>query len=501
MREVSEDEFGEMRMLAGQVGIGDERIDVLRVQALGGENDFGDALTLMASAGEGTLELLLSRWLGGECTERLAQAGTRPLVIGPTPERVLNHPGARGWAAYQSGKLAGRGHVVALTATGDLPGKTLGALTMVGRWDSAVIVTRASMPLPQNERELTRSLSKVMAIGKVLVVAVPGELRAPTDVVKVREYVRSRLEGSGFPAGRCGGVSFWWLDGVSGHDEAVADPSELLVQDAPAVARGRDLMLRNGLIEFLDDVERKAIASGVKPLPTLSEDELREIEENLSKALAGVLRAAEAEYGSAVGTTDTKVRSFVIDQVLGWKPGNGFAGIWLNYVDTVRPGARAGLFERARKAADVLSIELSTPRPRQGGAANPSSDILGRLAGIAVSDRTLRLGFAMVCGVAVWLVSPGALGGLLAAVLATAGTLLGYAVAGPVVAWMRKLAPHQADATVSGREKPGLREVRIRNFNLFEHELREWLSGCIRAERIDVPARCQELRRRLAPSP
>jgi hypothetical protein len=245
MSEIPDQCFDEARFLARLAGVPEERIDVIRLQTAGSVASADEGpWTLMASAGEGTLEILLSRWLGDGSAERLQQAGGKPLVIGRAPETVIDRPGCSGWALYRNDKFGARGHLVVLTTNGAPSARLHADLTRFGQWDSAVIVTRASTPLPQSERDLLRALNKVAPVAKVLLLAVPGELPTPADELKVEEHARSKLVGSGFDGARNGGVSFWWVDGKVRSAYAVADPSELMGRDSQAGARARVVMVR-----------------------------------------------------------------------------------------------------------------------------------------------------------------------------------------------------------------------------------------------------------------
>lgn len=501
-----EQDLQEVRMLARQVGVAEERVDLLLQRVYGGEEEMGNGggpRVLLASAGEGTLELLLAQWLGAEAEEAMRQAGMRPLVIGREPERVRPRTGRGNWAVFRSDALGqGRGHVVAVATTGALTRQVSGELSSAGAWDTAVVVTRAAMPLPQTERELIRSLCQVVVVMKVLVVVVPGELSNQDDANSVEQYARGKAEEYGFAGGRSEGVWFWWLDGKRRHPQAVASPGELLASDARAVAQGRELMLQSGLAGLLKEIEQKAASAGVKPLAALSEEDLSEMEENLTKVLTGVRRRAETEFREAVGDSDAKLRDFVVDQILAWDRQDDLAGVWLTYVENQRPGAKAGLFQRAKTAVAVLALEPAV----DSGVGTARGD--GRALGLARapggntrSDQVLAVGAAVGSGVVLWALTSILLaGGIVAAAAAAAGAVLGFAVSGPLIAALRQPGggrPATAPSRIAQEIPETVAEGKVRNFAMFEHELRTWLRQHIRTERMDVAGRCQALAQRL----
>src|SRR4051812_15051216 len=94
--EIAEEDLNEVRFLARQVRGAEERVDSLLMQAHATDDEAGQGVgprVLLASAGEGTLEFLLSKWLGDEFAEALRQVGLKPLVLGPEPERVRPRTG------------------------------------------------------------------------------------------------------------------------------------------------------------------------------------------------------------------------------------------------------------------------------------------------------------------------------------------------------------------------------------------------------------------------
>jgi hypothetical protein len=504
LKEIPKTDLDELRLLARHVGTVEERIDLLRVQAFGTDDqDSSGPRVLLASAGEGTLEMLLSRWLGDDVGEAVQRAGLTPLVVGAEPERVRRKPGLGSWSIFPTEKLSKLGRtIVALTSTGALTGRVVSELSAAGRWDTVVVVTRASQPLAQAEREMVRSLSRVVAVARVLVVTVPGELATPGDLEKVEQYARGRIESSGFASGRCEGVWFWWLDGQARHTQAVSDPAELLTTNPHTAAHGREMIFRQGIAALLEEIEKKAASVAPPPQFKLSEDDFREMDENLSKALTGLRRKAESEFREAVQADDAKLRQYVTDQVHEWSRQSDLTGVWLNYVETVRPGVRAGLFERVRTAVEVLSLDPAKKRTTTTTTTTshrpPAPASAFRQTAI---DSLVKLAVALTCGVSAWGVAT-ALGwsGLLSALLAAVGTVVGLGVGTLVASGVRRwmTAP-------PGSEKRGPTEVtieditegKIRNFNVFENDVRTWLNQHIRAEQVDIVARCRALARRL----
>lgn len=509
-REFAEADLKEARFLARQVGVADERIDLLLIQTRSDDTRSREEgpRTLFISAGEGTLELFLTRWLGETHAEMLRLAGTKPLVIGPEPEALAKRPGLSGWSAFRDEKFdKSRGHIAILYHPGgELPSRLAGELASASGWDSVVVVTRAGMPLPESERDLVRSLSTFVAVCKVLIIVIPGEIPNKADADQVEQYTRGKIEANGFDKGRCGGVWFWWLDGIRRHPQAVTDPGELLVRDASAAATGREMMFREGLLNFLNEVEQKAVSNTVKPQAKLTEDDLCEMEQNLIKALTGLRRKAHDEFAEAIGATDSKLRDFVIDQVVGWNRSEDLTGVWLTYVEAVRPGTKAGLAERVCQAAQVLSLDPATKtksktevvEERRVKSARPMANPFKHMA----TDFLIRLGTAVGCGIGLWAVTPQQpLGGVLAAGAGAAGALVGFALGRPLAALIRiAFAPGEQSRTEkssSYETTEHLNEGKVRNFAPFEHGITTWFVQHVRAERADVASRCRTLTKKL----
>ncbi len=503
-QEIAEEDLDEIRSLARRVGVAEERIDLLLLQAYG-TDEKGDSgpRFLLVSAGNGTIDLLFSRWLGDEVAEAIRQAGARPLVIGSEPERIRKRPGMESCSVFHLSKFQPKqSHLVALVATGALSPRQLGELASAGPWDSAIVVTRASTPLPQAERELVRSLSKIVAVAKVLVIAVPGELTKEDDSSSVEQYARTKIEASGFSDGRCEGVWFWWIDRQSRHPQAVIKPDELLTYDVPAVICGRELILRNGLVAMLEEIEHKAKSFGTKSLVKLSDEDLRELDENFHRLMTGLRRKTEEHFADAHGATDAMLREFVIDNILRWDRADDLNGVWLTYVENVRLGAKAGLFERVKAVADVLSLKHVEKRTHTtNGSYSESRRHLRRerdaTFGNTVSDLSGRVGVAVTVGILLWaLTSALFTEGVIAAAAAAVGSIFGFLYGKPVVSAIRRLSLNrtvEARRPLGRMSKERLVENEVCNFALFERELSIWLNEHIRTETSDVIARCRDL--------
>jgi hypothetical protein len=178
----------------------------------------------------------------------------------------------------------------------------------------------------------------------------------------------------------------------------------------------------------------------------------------------------------------------------------------------VRPGAKTGLFEKVKTAAQALSLAPLVKQPVRSGRPSSSRSAralspVGRQTRYSASDHVLRVGVAVASGVGLWAVSPEMLGGVVPAVAAAGGALVGYVIGGPLVAGLRMLTPDPAlrDTRTNEIAAPPETEIvaadaRIRSVNLFERELTEWLRGHIRAEQVDVAGRCRALIKRITES-
>ena len=109
------------------------------------------------------------------------------------------------------------------------------------------------------------------------------------------------------------------------------------------------------------------------------------IQRRFTEFLIRPRRQTEDRFRSDASVDDDQLRRFVVDQVLEWGSHRGTAGIWLEYVDKVRPGTEAGLFECLPTAASVLrsspcNLRVLPPRrlPSQQSAISHHSKRMPR---------------------------------------------------------------------------------------------------------------------------
>jgi hypothetical protein len=503
--EITSGVLKEVRMLAEQVGVGAEGLGLLVANNEAGA-DGQEALALLGSAGEGALELLLSKWLDDESAETLRRAGTTPLILGPDPEGIPGKSSLLRWPVLKTEKLVKsnvRGHVVALQATGAISNRLEGELTGFGCWSTAIVVSRASQPFTQRERDFLRSLSRIVPAVAILLVAVPGELQGSNDMAAVMEYTHAQAENSGFTGSRFAGIWFWWIDGaLHGSTSAVANPSEIISRQDLTNGQSRDLLVRSAVIRLLQQVKQKADTSGVKPLPHVDEHELVKICDDLLLRLERVKELCEDHFRQTVAVTDDQIRAFVKNEILGWGSSkNTFARPWLEYVDTIRPGTKAGLFRQMETAVGALSAKPASAHDLE---SSPSLTLLNRLQLLVMHDgpalQLINMAFAILVGLGLWSAATiQQYPGMLCALAAAIGTVIGFTLAKPLLAYIcKRLGSQDPRNTLEiGPQRVSPSTGRVDNFNIFAQQLRDWLQQHIATDKPQVAERCDDLLRTL----
>lgn len=255
------------------------------------------------------------------------------------------------------------------------------------------------------EREFLRSLSNVIPAVAVLLIAIPGELQGPQDTTKVMEYVRGLVEDHGFPGTRFAGAWLWWIDGdLHNSDSAIRNPGELISRRDISNDQVRDSLIRSSVVRLLHKIKQKAESIGVKPLPQLSDEELRTLDADLLIRLERVKTLADERFRDAPSLTDNEARSFVKNEILGWESSkNLYAGSWLRYVETVRPGTITGLFQHLETVLSTLTVRPSTT---QSSESVHTTSSLSRLRHYLIlhlaGEKAIHVSFSLLVGVALW---------------------------------------------------------------------------------------------------
>jgi hypothetical protein len=501
--ELTTEVLDEVRMLAEQAGVGTESFGLLMTQN-DIRNDGQPALVLLGSAGEGVLELLLTKWLGAEYSEALERAGTTPLILGPAPDNIPGKSRLIQWLSLKTDKLdkfSGQGHIIALQAKAAISNRLEGELTAFGYWNAAIVVSRASQPLPQREREFLQSLSRVVPAVTILLVAIPGELKGADDTTKIMEYVRAQAESNGFSGSRFGGAWLWWIDGdLHNTESAIKNPGEIISRRDCANYQARESLIRSAVVQLLQRIKKKAESDGVKSLPQLDDEELKKIGDDFLLRLERIKELSEDRFRDAATVTDNDVRAFVKNEMLGWESSkNIYAGPWLQYVDTIRPGTKAGLFRQMEIALETLTARPVSIRDEQTSPALMArSRVLLFVTHNVPAQNVLHISFAVLAGLGLWYVTKSlAYPSVVSAMAAILGGIAAFALRKPLMSFLRSTSDwnviKQSPTTGARWEPPP--SGRIENFNLFIQHLRDWLQRYISTNKIQVAARCDELLR------
>ncbi|HEV7403048.1 MAG TPA: hypothetical protein VGO11_08990 [Chthoniobacteraceae bacterium] len=390
------------------------------------------------------------------------------------------------------------GHLVIVGAKTALSQSMRAQIASLGLFDQVIFVTRYSRALPQSERELIGSITTLAATARVLALVYAGERPAEEDLAKVHKYVLTQMHKNGYADSRLAEGGFWFVDGGSGPF-VVSSPAELLTIPHEKIEAARSETLRREAGDLLGKIAAQAETGEAKTLPPLTEEEVQKEEDHLRKALHDAYQRAELRLQGEPNPTDEQVRAAVLDAILQWGSHVGLEGIWLQFMEKVRPGSEAGLFNEAREAARELSIIARRISP-QPGALAPKE---GRRGLTNIKTQALRGGVAMAGG----LIAYGA-ANLFDASRgeATFALLAGACVCFAVGEYLIKPAAALPEPREEAKETPTRGPApgpfdggRIGNYSAFAERLRAWFAGHVRVSTLNVAAQCRALGERLQP--
>lgn len=429
---VNDGDWDTLRDLAVRLGLPGERFSLLRKLGEARPRQSGP-LTLLAGRPDCGIERLLAGWVGLEAVEAVKSSGGAPLVIGPKPATVGPTIGAWPGKSWSGGPP---GHLLVLRLPGPPAADVRAQLASLGGVDQAVVVTRLAQPMHMAERELARALSGLAAGARVLIVALPGESPTEDDIAEVTRFAQLQLRHACFGDGRNLGAAVWFSDGAPARASSLTDLSALCRVEPAAVNASRAGMVRQAFSGALREVARKAESVPSEDRPPIDEKESERLTLELRGFLADLGRELErvAADRARIGRpmTDQDSRTYVRDAVHGWGAHIEIEGMWMKYVEALRPGAHSVLLaELDRALAILLAPEIkSTPRPSQAPQA------VATAAGSLPIDRLVleakRAGVSLACGVVAYGVAASMLTGAtearpLVTLPAVAVTLLSYA--------------------------------------------------------------------------
>jgi hypothetical protein len=459
-------DWDRLRALCTRAGLPPERIDRLQ-KAQAGTPSRG--ATLLLAGAQGTLALLLARWLGLEAANALNAAGTAPLVIGPAPDTV--QPPLGRWPTLVRREL-GAAHVVAVRSAGALSASLRSALAGLGTFDGAWLVSRLSQPFSAEERQLADSLAPLAATARAVFVALPSEEGSEAERAELAAYGVAQLQAHGFH-GRCLGAGVWYTEGdrPAGSIQRLGD---WLTARPEEVQAGRSAAGRLALAELLAEIEK---APDRPPETALAQEEV----DDLTRKFAGYVGDLGRRLGSLADAGEfadrAACRRFAADTLRGWANRTSLEGMLLDYVESARPGIKAELPSQASAAAELILFEPAARRtsPQRGLLAPGAVRKLGIAAAAALAAFALIYGIGLVF-LQGWFTI------FLANLGATAAGIAAFAYAGRQAAG----APRDAPAPLEPTTVPGWASAEL--------QLTNWFNGRARSQTPTLRQECAAIR-------
>lgn len=476
MHEIADPDWEELQALAALAAVGEERVAVARLRFAAGSDRPSGPLTLLIGRPESGIDLLFDKWLGSEAATALREARGRPLVVGPRSTVVKPRQGS--WPVLRCERLDG--YCLVAVRAPSLAADVMAQLASLGTFEQVVLVTRWSQPLPTAERDLIRPLAELGGIARALVVTLPGEGPGPDEIAEVKQFVLHLMRDGGFD-GRGAEVGVWLTAGSAPH--TVERLETFLAPRHDETANGRAGAARTTFASLLREVAARGRSANLaQPLPVDPED-LQKIETDLAGYLKVLAESTQRRFAAAVDGTAEQVQAFVREQIVSWKQPISAAGMWLHYVEAVRPGATVGLMNVVAEASKSVGFEPPpapppglTWRPPAMWSAKFHKVVMGLVAG------------AIVYGVMAWLL-PKDLPGrdVLAALGMMAGAIGGFAV-----------APHFKEQLPVPDQRPIMaREGELTSWPAFQHALQTWIHAHVAGSAASLGDRCRRLAARL----
>jgi len=460
---ISSSEWTQLGDLAGRIGYPSEKVTAVRSRLEAAPSPTPHSLVVgRPSTG---IELFIGHWLGNGAADTLRATAGTPLVIGRRPDELHLPLGSP--ARWKTGAVE-RGHVVAL-ATPVPPGAgTLAQMGALGLADVAVMVTRLGQPLPLTEREILRSIVPLAATVRVVVVGFAGEAPNEADLADVSVLAFAQMRQAGARLGQILGTVVW-IPGEKPRQGFLAHPSAALHVDPAQLAAGREDAAREALQALVRDMSEYAAANAPPHAPPIDDEEAARLVHDLAGYLADLGREVHRYLGQRPRATAEDLRSFARDALHGWRAYTSLGGLWLRYVERLRPGAEAQFYEQVKLALPLLDSPAGTTF---GGAPTPTRRSSGRLVrhlGRAALTLALGLG-ALTWGRLGLRLHASWLQGAAEVASMGAGLLIGQRLGG----WLFSAAP---PAEPQG---PAAEPHTVVGWSQMENRLVAWFAGFIR---------------------
>lgn len=486
MTDVTADDWDSLENLAERVGCPRDKVGALRRRLTSTDVRKGGPYILLIGRPEGRLDLFLSRWLNPDLAEEVKKSTGRPVAVGPAPSTA--QPKVGSWAE-QKLTLPIPGHIVALRSDGKPSAEVLAQAASLGHFDACVLVVSLHQVLSEGERALLQAACPLSIVGRVLVIAVPGEEPTADDIAQLNALGRRCLMNAGFQAERAGQVGVWFTDN-SKRSGTITDVASFVAADPTITAVGRNGWARESLVKLVTELSDFAKKSAPPPSATVEEKDQDRLTKELDGFLTDLGKRIERDVTKRAWTNE-KVRQEVIESVQGWSAYLGMEGAWMRLVDRLRPGAQKALHAEAQAAADAIEYDSGKATQVVKNTAPPD----------ATNVLAIRIAIAVAAGIGAFAVTSWALtqiGGASAspAVHTTfsiagpaVGALLGFLFSGKV------FTPLPASA--AGSAAPEASEPEIHGWTQFQRRMTTWFRKYIGSRPASPSEECDAWLERL----
>ena len=490
MDAISASDWETLERLVAQVGLPTERVPLLRRRLEGDRGRPGSPYTLLIGRPDAGIEQFIAGLLGPQGVEALEAAGSRPLVVGPTPDQIQPRFGS--WPTLTS-RVLPHGHALLFRTPGVPPADVMAGLGGLGMIDQVVLVSRLLQAMHEREREILAAFAALAATARVVLVWRPGEEPTEADIVEVTAATDRQIQARGFDGARNCGVSIMFAGEQASRPGTLSDPTTPLRVDDDAVSAGQSGMTRAAVSDLLSAIYRKAgEAATVAPAGIPAEER-----ERLMRDLTGYLADLGRETGR-VGAQKpradaTWVRRYVVDAIKGWAAYTTIEGHWLRYVETLRPGTQAALIKEAEQASDCLDERPAPVQEKAGDAADepvgggPQRRLVLEAKRAAVG---LILGLGAYAAIANLVQLPPVVDIVVGLSSMAIGSILGYTLGRSVFPTPKRpvAATHHDEPADPGSPL---------GWTQFERRLAGWFAGIADAQPAPPAAVCRDLAHRL----
>ena len=488
MNKLEAADWAELRELGKAIGFSEDRLILAEARVNAKRRPFEGPATLLVGRSDGGLDLVIARWLNRDTIELMDREDGEPLVVGAAPS--LARPGNVNWPLWASSNT-GSGYVYILRSN-EIDRQLLLPFGMMSDFDQAIFVTRWIQPLTEPERRLVTDVSKLAQYIHCVVVSLPSEDSNEKEAVEVREYVLQHLKQSGFGNDRVRGIHFWVAEKADDvkNGSYVSKISEMLEMAPKLLAVAQSSQVSRMMQDILTQIMTRAANLPNTTLPGLSEDDVNRQRRDLAQHLAAL--KAEVIKAEAAFKDSSDLRSFVFNSVLAWRQKNSLSDIWLEYIETIRPGTQSAIFDAVKTKAESLELGAELDKSRvaaiyQRRGKSYQHRLITSLVMALVSGGLAYAGFIALTPALLHSYS------LLPNMVMMLSAILGFVLC----MQLRAKAGTGGPRTLTAQESPNDAYSRILNWSTFEHELDSWLHKYLLARSATIEERCTMFCRRI----